>query len=323
MMRPRGTNASVIPPRDYGRSPGRSKARRALHLDAATAKIDQDTRRPATIDRARGNPAHGNIHAASTSSSGTASALVVVAAPALLAFLASVPAAVVAVRGAEPAASGSPAPTYINTGFENASPLQWEIGADGAVHVRLLYDYQRNAPNRAAGHWHFQLQGKPGADLTVILHNFDNIYNGRPGAAVSAQTICYVSADGKRWKVVPGEFLPGNLLKMRVRLDGPSLYLARLEPYRLADLDRFLREIRGHRAIQIECIGTTVEGRPLEIVPRGRSERAVSRIAPRGPTPGRAAAIGSCKGWCVRCSPTRRPRARVWRVLRLCLADGQ
>jgi hypothetical protein len=197
---------------------------------------------------------------------------------------ASVLAGAVAVRAAEGTAPARPALEFINTGFDNASPLQWETDADGTVHVRLLYDYERNSPNRAAGHWHFQLQGRPGSDLTLVLHNFDNIYNGKPGSPVSKKSICYVSADGRApsgrapsagrsrsvvggsWKVVPAEFLAGNLLRIRVHLEGPSLYLARLEPYRLADLERLLSEIRDHRLVGIETIGKTVEGRPLEIV---------------------------------------------------------
>ena len=167
---------------------------------------------------------------------------------------------------AEGTAPAKPALEFINTGFENASPLQWETDADGTVHVHVLYDYERSSPNRAAGHWHFQLQGRPGSDLTLVLHNFENIYNGRPGVPVSKKSICYVSADGKQWKVVPAEFLAGNLLRIRVYLDGPSLYLARLEPYRLADLERLLDKIRGNRLVEIEPIGKTVEGRPLEIV---------------------------------------------------------
>ena len=71
----------------------------------------------------------------------------------------------------------------VRAGFENASPLQWDVDPNGTVNVRLLYDYERDSPNRAAGHFHFQLQGRPGTELTLVLHNFDNVYNGRPGAA--------------------------------------------------------------------------------------------------------------------------------------------
>jgi len=161
---------------------------------------------------------------------------------------------------------------YIHTGFENASPLQWQVDADGVVHISLLYDYERKSPNRAAGHWHFQIQGAPGSSVTLVLHNFDNVYNGKPGAAVSKKSICYVSTDGVAWRVIPAEFLEGNLLRVRVRLEGGSLYLARLEPYRLADLERLLQEVRGLPLVEITEIGRTVEGRPLEILRVGNPD---------------------------------------------------
>ena len=68
---------------------------------------------------------------------------------------------------------------YINTSFENASPLYWEIGEGGVVHVHLVYDQERASPNRANGHWFFQAQTQPGAEVTFVLHNFDNVWNGK------------------------------------------------------------------------------------------------------------------------------------------------
>lgn len=175
------------------------------------------------------------------------------------------------VRSAEEPTRSQPAPgqrpiDFIHTAFENGSPLQWEIASDGTVHIRMLYDYERNSPNRAAGHWHFQLQGRPQTDVTLILEGFENIYNGRPGCPVSKKSICYVSEDGRTWRVIPTEFLEGNRLRIQVRLDTGSLYLARLEPYRLSDLERLLADLRTRPEVEITPIGKTVEGRPLEIV---------------------------------------------------------
>jgi hypothetical protein len=158
---------------------------------------------------------------------------------------------------------------FIRWGFENGSPLQWETEADGTIRIHVLYDYERDSPNRAAGHWHFQLQGKPGSDHTLVLGSFNNIYNGKPGGAVGKKTICFVSPDGRKWKAIPGGYLEGNRLRLRVHLDCDSLYLARLEPYRLSDLDRFLAEVRGHRWAEVTPIGKTAEGRALEIVRAG------------------------------------------------------
>ena len=74
--------------------------------------------------------------------------------------------------------------SFINTSFENASPLYWEIDEDGAIQVFLVYDSERNSTNRANGHWHFQLQAEPGAEFTLILNNFDNVWNGKKGVPV-------------------------------------------------------------------------------------------------------------------------------------------
>jgi hypothetical protein len=162
---------------------------------------------------------------------------------------------------------------FINFGFENASPLQWDVDPnDGVINVRLLYDYERGSPNRAAGHWHFQVQGKPGSELTLVLHNFDNVWNGTPGSPVSKKSICFISPDGRRWEVIPAELLEENRLRLKVRLEGDSLYLARLEPYRISDLERLLDEIRPNPLVEITRIGKTVEGRPLEIVRIGKAD---------------------------------------------------
>jgi len=191
-----------------------------------------------------------------------------------LSWLAAIAAMAAGESSAPQLLSPSPVLHFINTSFENGSPLQWRVDADGTVQIFLLYDYERNSPNRAAGHWHFQLQGQPGSELLLVLNNFENIYNGRLGSPVSKKSICYSSSDGKRWKAVPVEFLEGNRLRLRVRFDGPALYLARLEPYGLGDLERLLDEIRRKRLVEITEIGKTVQGRPLEIVRVGNPKAA-------------------------------------------------
>ena len=51
---------------------------------------------------------------------------------------------------------------YIDTSFENASPLWYEFAEDNSIQIHLLYDHERNSPNRAAGHFHFLLHANPG-----------------------------------------------------------------------------------------------------------------------------------------------------------------
>src|SRR5881275_2123498 len=68
---------------------------------------------------------------------------------------------------------------FIDTSFENASPLWYEIGTNGVIVVHLLYDHERSSPNRAAGHFHFRLHASPGSPLTLEFKNLDNVWNGR------------------------------------------------------------------------------------------------------------------------------------------------
>lgn len=179
---------------------------------------------------------------------------------------------VAAERPAPPAAPTNPDFYYIDTSFENASPLHWEVQADRSILISLPYDHERESPNRASLHWHFRIEGRPGSTHTIVLQNFSNIWNGRPGLAVDAQTTSVLSEDGRIWRAEKMSFADSKV-SLRVTLP-PSgrLYVARVEPYRLSDLEALLKEIRPHPLVHLEAIGHTVDRRPLEIVRVGRAD---------------------------------------------------
>ena len=154
---------------------------------------------------------------------------------------------------------------FIDTSIENGSPL-WYDTSDNVIRLHLIYDHERASPNRAAGHIHFALHAKAGTSLTLEFLNLDNVWNGQPGSVAGELKTVAISADGVTWKTVPTESLPGNRVQLRVTMPGPKLYVARMEPYRLSDLERLLGEIRSHRLVRIEPIGKTAGGRQLEIV---------------------------------------------------------
>ncbi len=160
---------------------------------------------------------------------------------------------------------------FIDTGFENASPVWYETAPDGAIRVYLLYDHERGSPNRAAGHFHFRLHAKPGTVLTLEFKNLDNVYNGRPGSVADELKAAVVSSDGKAWKPVALERLPENRVRLTVTMPGPELYVARVEPYRISDLEKWLTSIRPNPLVEIKTIGMTAEGR------RWRSFESVGR----------------------------------------------
>ena len=168
-------------------------------------------------------------------------------------------------------------PEFIDTSFENASPLWYETAADGSVALHLIYDHERSSNNRAAGHVHFRVHAKPGSELTFEFKNLDNVWNGQPGSVAGELKTMVISQDGRNWKSVPTDALPGGRVRLSVKMPGPSLFIARLEPYRLSDLDRLLTSLRQNARVQITTVGKTVEGRELQIVRIG-NERAPYRV---------------------------------------------
>jgi hypothetical protein len=161
---------------------------------------------------------------------------------------------------------------FIGTGFENASPIWYDIDGDGTIRIHLLYDHERNSPNRAAGHIHFSVHARTGAALTFEFRNLDNVWNGRPGSVARELKTVVVSENGRDWTPVPLESLPGDRVRLIVRMPGPRLFVARVEPYRLSDLDRLLASLRKHPLVEVAPIGKTVEGRELEIVRVGNPQ---------------------------------------------------
>jgi hypothetical protein len=155
---------------------------------------------------------------------------------------------------------------FIDTGFENASPLWYEPAEDGAILVHLIYDHERSSKNRAAGHIHFRLHAKAGSRQTLEFKNLDNVWNGQPGSVARELKALVVSADGREWRSVPTQALPENRIRLSIEMPGPQLFIARVEPYRISDLDSLLTRIRRSRQVKITTIGETVEGRLLEIV---------------------------------------------------------
>ena len=92
------------------------------------------------------------------------------------------------------------------------------------------------------------------------------MWNGKIGSVAGELRVAVVSENGRDWKPIPLESLPQNRVRLPVEMPGPRLYVARLEPYRISDLDRLLKSIEKNPRVEIAPIGRTVEGRPLEIV---------------------------------------------------------
>jgi hypothetical protein len=161
---------------------------------------------------------------------------------------------------------------FIDTAFEHASPLWWEVDADGVVQIHLVYDQERSSPNRANGHWLFRVEAEPGAELTLELGPFANVWNRRPSGPIPEAKVAFLSDDGLVWRAVDVEPAEPHRLKIPIRMQGDSLYVARLEPYRISDLEKLKTEIGKHPLVEIVPIGRTVEQRELEMIRVGRPD---------------------------------------------------
>lgn len=166
---------------------------------------------------------------------------------------------------------------YVDTLFENASPLWYEVDDKGTLQVHLLYDHERNSPNRAAGHVHFRIHGKPGAVIRTEFNNLDNVWNGKPGSVARELLSVVISEDGRTWESLPLEPTEDGRVFGLIPLRAGSIYVARVEPYRLSDCERLLDKLRKSPIVTIETIGETIEGRPLEVVHIG-SKTAGKRV---------------------------------------------
>lgn len=204
---------------------------------------------------------------------------------------------------------------FVHTGFENASPMNWRIDSAGRVVGSLVYDHERFSRNRAVNHFHFRVEAATGTEVTVILENFDNIWNNRFASDLSERSRFVISFDNQKWEsrsiqVLPGggpsggvpsgggpsggAASPGRRMQFKFRMEGPFAYIASVEPYRISDLDKMLAKIRTNKLVGITTIGKTSEGRPLEIVRIGH-ENAPKRLFLRA----RAHAFEAGGNWTV------------------------
>lgn len=175
-------------------------------------------------------------------------------------------------------ASSSAVVDFVDTSFENASPLWYEFDSEGTLQLYLVYDHERSSPNRAAGHFHFKITGKPNAKVQLELNNLNNVWNGTAASVAQEMKSAVISEDGRAWTSMATNVSKDNRVTMQIILpQSGELFVARVEPYRVSDLDRLLVAIKNRALVKVDVIGKTHEGRPLEIVQIGK-ENAPHRV---------------------------------------------
>lgn len=162
---------------------------------------------------------------------------------------------------------------FVDYFFENASPLSWKIQGDTIVKISLMADYERESLNRQTDHWYFKLVADKGTHVKLILSKMmADVYNGNLATNwwnFKNGISCYISYDHKTWEAIKTSRLSNMELLVEFTMKGESVYVARMPPYTISDLENLKKRILNNKLVKIYNIGLTVEKRPLEIIQLG------------------------------------------------------
>jgi hypothetical protein len=162
---------------------------------------------------------------------------------------------------------------FVGFYFENGSPLCWSMQGDTLLRIELFPDYERESLNRQTTHWHFRVDADSGTNLRISISKMLNeIYNGMASQEWwnnSHPISCYISYDRKQWIPVNTRLYNGRELLVSFIMKKSSVYIARLPVYSVSDLDDLESRYDGRNDFHVIRIGTTLEGRPLEMIRLG------------------------------------------------------
>ena len=152
---------------------------------------------------------------------------------------------------------------FVDYFFENASPISWEIQGDTIIKISLMADYERESLNRQTDHWYFKLVADQGIHVKLIISKMlADVYNG--GLATNwwnfkNDVSCYISYDQKTWEAIKTSKLPNMEFLVDFITKGKSIYIARMPPYTVTDLENLEKRIEKNKLVKIFNIGMTVE----------------------------------------------------------------
>ncbi|HYG75105.1 MAG TPA: M14 family zinc carboxypeptidase [Planctomycetota bacterium] len=182
------------------------------------------------------------------------------------------------------AGDATPAPTpnlyktpaiFIDTFYENASPLRWDLRDNDVVELEMSHDHERFKPNQQLTHWNFKVHAtkeKIGSTITFKVANVEGRWNGMPSPTFGRYNLAVsVSSNGTDWKTIETENLKDERygLQFKVKLESECTQIARIVPYTDSDLQQLIKRIRNHPDVRVYYIGATAEGRPLEMIEIG------------------------------------------------------
>ncbi|MCP3967026.1 MAG: hypothetical protein GY750_13905 [Lentisphaerae bacterium] len=176
---------------------------------------------------------------------------------------------------------------FIDTYYENASPLKWEQNENGIIELELIHDHARFSPNQQITHWNFKIEvpaENVGKTVKVRIHSINCCWNRNVVPAFNYPNMAtVVSYDGVNWENIQcaDVEIPGFIRELHIPLKSQVKQVARLVPYTDSDLQKTISEIKDHKSVKVYNMGSTVEGRPLEMIQVGNPD-APNQILLRG-----------------------------------------
>jgi hypothetical protein len=167
---------------------------------------------------------------------------------------------------------------YIDTFFENASPMSWEQIQPGVIALHPIQDHQRFSPNMQISHINLKVHTtdpKMRRSIRFVVHRVSNCWNGIRQPAINHSPMSWVvSSDDQNWQSIVGQPLddPEFAMAFDVPVTARYMHVARMVPYTQTDLQSWLATIAQSQWVDIKHIGQTVENRPLEMVQVGDSQ---------------------------------------------------
>ena len=226
------------------------------------------------------NRAPGTGHRAGTNVDGFARLPSSDAVPTTLICVLLWSAVVTAVPAANQSAAVAPAPTWPSStrASRTRRRVWYERASDGAYRVYLLYDHERDSPNRAAGHIHFRLVGTPARAHAGVRESGQRVERpagfGRGRAEDRRHLAGWPDLDDRPDR----RTCPATASGVTVTMPGETLYVARMQPYRLSDLDRLLARVACHRSSSHADRQDGRRDEPLEIIRHRQRAGAAYRV---------------------------------------------
>lgn len=157
----------------------------------------------------------------------------------------------------------------VHTDFEagNVGKVEWLSGNHLRCHVKGETDQDKR--NSQPSWFYFRLDGAAGRDLTLDLAGLDGEYNYRKHDGYGHRNMRpSYSYDNREWRhMEQGEFdRKTSTLRLRLKVEGDRVWIARQPPYTTAHLRALLDSLRGHPALEEKVVGKTVGGRPMPLL---------------------------------------------------------